>query len=641
MLKQVMSDLSKIKYPAFKRLELYVYGVFFQKFQKEVNYAIENNFDSYELHHEYFHLLQNTFDKASKNSRKKYLSFVEKGPDEKHLEFWNLQKEQYGEGFVDLRIRLWKADKLKPVLKHLSKNERERFGDITEEKGGFTHSDFHSYSSGVVTSQPKSELQDNWTPKQVFDFITNYKAKELDFGVHDGTPEKFQNYVQNNSKKYSKLALKCLDLDSVFISRFFSGIEKAVEQKNTVVWESVLPLCEKIIDAIKTNRFLETKKTSILSSMIPALENGIEFDSIDFSFRDRIWDLLNDFVVLVEVEHSEEEGYPREDWDAFGISINTIDGKTFHAIMKYAIWCESHLNKKRLFAPEVKELLSRYFEQKISLSVSKQAVLGYYLTILYYYDKEWIKSELDNLFKNKNETLARAAWDAYLIGKIYGDVYGDLREFYDNHIKKLNSPPLKDGRLWDYDQRVIDHITLAYLFKFKDSEKIFKFMIGNSHEKVLAHCAWRISRILKSQKEKPNKSFDNSAFKKLWKNSELTSNEELRMWVEYSPFSKKETLELLHNSLKKSTESIRFLSFLVEELESYAKTHAQLTLKCLDLLIGKRINDPEFHIAKEKLKSVLEILLKNQKTQKKTMSLINHLGELGHNEYGEFLKNKK
>jgi len=99
--------------------------------------------------------------------------------------------------------------------------------------------------------------------------------------------------------------------------------------------------------------------------------------------------------------------------------------------------------------------------------------------------------------------------------------------------------------------------------------------------------------------------------------------------------------ELLYNSLKKSTKSVRFLSFLVEELESYAETHAQLTFKCLDLLIRKRINDPEFHIAREKLKSVLEILLKNQKTQKKTMSLINHLGELGHNEYGEFLKNKK
>ena len=263
---------------------------------------------------------------------------LKKVPDEKHLEFWKLQKEQHGEGFIDLRIRLWKADKLRPVLKHLSKNEREKFGDITEEKRGFPHPDFHVYSSGVVTSQPESELQDNWTPEQVFGFITNYKAKELDFGVHDGTPEKFQNYVQNNSKKYSKLALKCADLNSVFISRFFSGIEKAVEQKNTVAWESVLSLCEKIVNAIKMNKFLETKKTSVLSSMIASLEDGIEFDSIDFSFRDRIWNLLNDFIILTEVEHSWEEGYPREDWDAFGISINTIDGKTFHAIMKYAIW---------------------------------------------------------------------------------------------------------------------------------------------------------------------------------------------------------------------------------------------------------------------------------------------------------------
>ena len=115
----------------------------------------------------------------------------------------------------------------------------------------------------------------------------------------------------------------------------------------------------------------------------------------------------------------------------------------------------------------------------------------------------------------------------------------------------------------------------------------------------------------------------------------------MRTWVEYSPFKKKETLDLLCNSLKKSTKSIRFLSFLVEELEPYAKTHAQLTFKCLDLLIHKRINDPEFHIAREKLKSLLQILLKNQTTQKKTTLLIHHLGELGYNEYNELLKNNK
>lgn len=638
-LRQIMRDLSKRKYPAFRRIELHVYRTFPKTFKKEIDLAVQKYFDIYELHHEYFHLLQSTFGQASENSRRKYLSFVERGPDKRRIECWKLQERQHGDNLVDLKIRLWKADKLKPILKHLSNREKGEFGDLVDEKRGFPHPDFRAYSS-VGTGQPETELKDDLTPDQVFGLITNYKAKELDFEVRDGTPEKFQNHVRNNSEEYSKLALKCANLDSVFIFRFFTGIEKAAEQKNTIVWECVLSLCEKIIGAIKENKF-SGNKTATLSSMISALGDGIEFDSIDFSFRDRVWSLLIDFVILAETDPSWEEGYPRENWDSFSISINTIDGKTFHAIMKYAIWCESHLNKKRLFVLEVKETLSHYMEQKIPASVSKQAVLGYHLTTLYYYDKKWIKSKLSDVFKNKSENLSRGAWDAYLVGWIYGDVYEDLEEFYAKHVKKLNSPPLKDGELWAYDERVINHITLAHLFKFKNSEKIFYDMIDHGHEKVLAHCAWHIGCILKEQKEKPNKSFDTGAFKKLWKNSRMTSNEELRMWVEFSPFNEKNTLELLYNSLRKSTKSIRFLSLLVGSLEPHAKSQAQLTLKCLDLLVRKRINDPEFHIARERLRAVLQILLQNQKTQKKTRSLVNYLGEFGYNEYGDLVTSEK
>jgi len=638
-LRQIMQDLSKRKYPAFRRIELHVYRTFPKIFQKEIDFAIQEYFNSYELHHEYFHLLQDTFGKASENSRRKYLSFVERGPDKRHVEYWKLQEKQYGDNLVDLKIRLWKADKLRPVLKHLSNSEKGKFGDLVDEKRGFPHPDFHAYSS-VGTGQPATELKDGLTPDQVFGLIANYKAKELDFEVRDGTPEKFQNYVRSNSEEYSKLALKCANLDSVFIFRFFSGIEKAVEQKNTIVWECVLSLCEKIIGAMKANGF-SGNKTATFSSMISALEDGIGFDSIDFSFRDRVWSLLTDFVLLAETDPSWEEGYPKENWDSFRISINTIDGKTFHAVMKYAIWCESHLNKKRLFVQEVKETLSHYMEHKIPASVSKQAVLGYRLATLYYYDKKWIKSKLSDIFKNENENLARAAWDAYLVGDIYGDVYEDLEEFYAKHVKKLNSPQLKDGELWDYDERAINHVTLAHLFKFKNSEKIFYDMIDNGHERVLANCAWHIGCALKEQKEKPDKSFDTEAFKKMWKNSRMTSNEELRMWVEFSPFDEKSTLGLLYDSLRKSTKSIRFLPLLVESLGPYAKSQAQLTLKCLDLLVRKRINDPEFNIAREKLRAVLQTLLQNPKTQKKTRSLINHLGEFGYNEYGDLVTSEK
>lgn len=641
LLKQILQKISEINYPVFRRLELYVYWVYPEHFKKEIDVAIENYFDIYELHHEYFHLLKNTFSLASKKTREKYLSYVEKGPDKEHLEFWNQQAEHQQPGFVDLKIRLWKSDKLRSIVNHLTKDKKEKYTDLIDEEIGFPHPDFHIYTSGAKTSEPVSELKDNLTPYQVIDFIKNYKTKELDFGYHDGTSEKFQDYVQNDSESYSKLALKCADLDSVFIYRFFRGIEEAIKQKKVIIWESILSLCEKIIDSIKQGKYGKQKEFNILDSIASLLEEGIGFDSINFAFRSRVWKLLNDLVILQDADSSSLESYPREDLDAYGISINTTDGKTFHAMMKYAIWCKKQLKEKKIFVAEVKELLSNYLEQKLPSTVSRQAVLGYYLPTLYYFDKKWIRSQLPNLFKNQNEVLSRAAWDSYLLRDVYNDVFNDLLNEYNSHIKKLNAPPFKDDRLWKFDERVIEHITLAYLFKFKKAEKIFNYMLNHSHEKVLSHCAWHIGHILRGQKHRPNKSFDIDAFRKIWKNSKLANNEDLHTWVEYTPFNKTETLQLTYNSLKKSTKSIRFLSFLVEQLESYAKTHAQSTLKCLDLLIHTRANDPTFHIARENLRNVLQILLQNKKTKKGTATLIHYLGELGYNEYKDLLEDNK
>ena len=549
------------------------------------------------------------------------------------MELWEQQSvNQQESGYVERRIKFWKSDKLNPILDYLTDNERKKFKNVLEVERGFPHPDFHVYTEGAKTSEPKSELPDNLGVDQVFDYLKGYEPKELEFGYHDGTPEKFQNYVKDNSDIYSKYALKCLNLEPTFLTRFFYGIHDAIKEKKVINWETILSLSEQIIENIKQGK---QKGNGITSSLVNVLEDGIGLDSIDFSFRNRIWNMLCNLIAITDVDVPEDS--PQENQDAYSISINSVDGKIFHSILKYAIWCEKHLGKKRIFIPEAKNILSDYLDKKLPSTISRQTVLGYHLPSLYYYDKPWIRKKLSNLFSAQNESLSTAAWDGYLLRQVYSDIFEDLISQYEIHVNKLNSPPFTDGRLWNYDERVIQHITLAYLFKFKNSAKLFNKMLAHSHEKVLSHCAWWIGRILDEQKKKPSKSFDLVAFRKLWKDSPLTSSEELHSWVEYTPFDKKETLSLLYNSLRKSTKSIKFLSFLVEELESYAKTHPQSTFKCLDLLIRKKANDPEFHIARDHLKPVLQTLLQNNTTKKNTTALVHHLGELGYNEYNVLL----
>lgn len=641
-LKQILKNLAKIDYPAFRRLELGVYWNYPKNFKKEVNIAIEKYFNIYELHHEYFHLLKNTFQFASKETRKKYLLYVERGPREELLELWKKQAEQQEPGFLDFKMRFWKLTKLKPIINNLTGSEKKQFTGIIDKEVELPHPDFNIHTSGMKRIEPISELKDGLSPADVFQFMKNYKPKKLDFEHYDGTSEKFLEYVKNDPESYSKLASKLENFSPDFIHKFLDGIKNAINQKKNPNWKQVLSLCSKIIDSIKKGKYGEQKEINLLDSIASLLEQGIGSDSIDFAFRDQVWKLLKALTIMENTDDSWEGRYPGEDWDAFGISINTTNGISFHAILKYAIWCNSHLKKnKQVFVPEVKEILSDYLDKKLPNTISRQAVIGHHLPTLYYFDKEWIRQELSKLFKNENEILSRAAWDGYLVGNVYRDIFGDLTDAYDKHLKKLNKPPFKNGQLWEFDRRVIQHITLAYLFRYDKATKLFSYMIDHSHERALAHCAWYIGTLLREQKIKPSKFFDSEAFRKIWKNSKLTSNEELRTWLEYSPFDKNETIQLLLKSLEKSTKSIKFLSLIVEQLGSYAEKYPQLTVKCLELIIHGISDDPEIYMSSENLKKVFQILLNsmNKTAKKKTISLINYLGELNHNEYRDLLEN--
>ena len=631
-LKQVLNEMSKVDYPVFRRLELYVYWSFPEHFKRQINRAINVNFDKYELHHEYFHLLANCLPYATKKTREKYLACVDIGPDERRIKSWMARKENQEPGTVDLMIGYWKANKIAPIKKHLTEEEAKKFADLMDDNS--IYPDFHIYSHGAKVSEPKSELKDNLTPDEVFKFISSYAIKkQLSFGYYDGTPQKFQEYVAKEPQNYSRLALRCLGLDSEFKHRFFRGAEDAIKQKNTIDWESVFSLCTRIIDLAKDQK--DHKICSTIDHIVSLLKAGMELDSINFDFRNRVWKLLTSLITLQNSDRVRGDEHVVEDWDVFGLTSDTTDEQTFYSVIAYIIWCEQH-TKKRFFDPGAKKLITDYLEQKITATISRQVVLGYQLVNLYYYDSGWIRKRLTNLFKNQDDKFSKAAWHGYLTGVIHGEVFRDLIPQYETHVKKLGSAMLDNGELLGDDKQVIEHITKCCLYQIEEAENIFTRMIQNTHEKVHSHCAWIITMVLREHKQRPIRSFNIEAFRKVWEDSQLTSNPELLFWVEYSPFDKKKTLELFYNSLVKSPKSITFpLSF--EELEPYTETYPQLTLSCLDLLIRTRSRDPDFYIFGEKLKNMLRILLKKDETRSSATALIHYLGEHGIYEYKDLL----
>ncbi|MGI0060715.1 MAG: hypothetical protein ACREBJ_13205, partial [Nitrosotalea sp.] len=196
-----------------------------------------------------------------------------------------------------------------------------------------------------------------------------------------------------------------------------------------------------------------------------------------------------------------------------------------------------------------------------------------------------------------------------------------------------------DGRLTKFDENLINHITIAYLYKVKNGETLFCELLKASNEKMFSHWAWEIGRILRSNKEKPSKLFDLEAMRKIWK-SKLANHGEISWWFINSPFDKKATIDLLLDALKRMPILVNFISTVEKELEEYAKELPLETIEALELIMKSDKNRSELYAIRGlTTQNLLKTLLdsKNKDAISKTKLLINYLGTLGFNEYKDLL----
>ncbi len=643
VIKKELALLGKKTYPIFRRLELHIYRKFFKHFKKEIEQAIIQDFDNSNLIHEYFHLLKENFLKVSKNTRQKYFELVEKGPKKELLDAWKEYEKFQQKDYAKKRLKRWKVAKLEPISEHLTEKRKHQFDELVREVGHPSIPDFRFRSSRVKRSEPLTDLIDGLDTEQVFLFIKSYIPDEKTFGYHDGTASKFQEYVESYPAEFSRRSLDLQTVNPVFSRSLFRGLEEVIKKNDKKIeWNPVLSLCKSIIESTKKNKYSKTRDFEILDYIAGVLQLGLQENSIGFDLRKTVWELL-ELLAIFEDKSSWDERYPDEQWDSYGISINTLTGNTFHAIIEYAIWCHEHLkkNKNPVFVTEVKKVLSNYFANKISNSISVHAVLGFQLPTLFFFDKKWTIKNLSNLFKHKQEKLNIAAWDAYLLNSVYPHLFDVVYDNYYKHIQTFNDLQLKqEGVLWEFDERLIQHVTLAYFRSIKGSETLFNELLRYDNKKVSSHCASFIGWILQEQKEDPSKSFDTEVMRKIWKESKLSANEDIGRWLEYTPFEKDETIKLVLNSLKKFDASLSLPFDLVDNLEPYAKSHPLQTVSCLELLIKQDTKDVEApYILGRNSKKILGILIKSNKKDvvDKTKSLIHYLGELNYNEYKELL----
>ena len=165
-------------------------------------------------------------------------------------------------------------------------------------------------------------------------------------------------------------------------------------------------------------------------------------------------------------------------------------------------------------------------------------------------------------------------------------------------------------------------------------------MLHFENEHVLSYCAKHIGRILRGKKKNPSHPFNIRAMRRIWRNSKLSTNESVSLWLESTPFTEDETIKLFLNSLQKSNTNLKYPYRLIDSLRQYAKSHPLQIVECLELMVHKDVKNHDDHYMRtRKFDKILKILLAshNDNVVKRAISLINYLGALGYNEYKDLL----
>ena len=628
-LKDIMNTIHQKDYRIYRRLELYIYTQFSHAFKHEIIMSILWYFGNTYMHHEYYHLIKTAFSTLPVHIKQRIFESVDSGL--KPEEFERI-KNEYGENVAKNREKYWKIKHFEPIKDDLDEKHRRIYSKLVGELGVPEHPDHLSYHT-VSIGQPAIEpdLFRNKTANQVFEIVKNYTIPNKSFAFDDITVATFRKYVENNPLECSKKSSE-LELSDVTIQyALLSGLGHAVEKGKDIKWEGVLPLIEYVVLSVPNSKNYALKFYDPIQSIYSLMDDGFKKDSIGFQLKDRVWKVIKP-LVEIGTNAQEPKGYPNDQTNSLEMSLNNINGMSFHVVYQYAAWCERHGNKKRILVHEAKQIFEDYLNKKLSgYTISRHAVLGVFFPNFYYLDQKWIKNILEKIRFDKNEWIA--FWEGYVVwNKLYGYVFDDLYSWYDQFLNEkelIQSLALKQS----YNS-TMDHVMLAYFYDLDNADSfVEKFLdnadkLDNKNEEIkllIGHCVHHIGIIIKDTDPKFNK----QKLANMWKRPSVLQHN-LDRWFRDSPLNKKTTISLYLDYVKVYRKKFDLVYTSIGALCSYIEGFPQEVIDCLEILIAKRAND---HIPEEKTKDVLKSLLAidNNQIRTKCFTIIGEMRKLGYN----------
>jgi hypothetical protein len=321
----------------------------------------------------------------------------------------------------------------------------------------------------------KIDLEDK-SIDEIIRFYNNIKENEIkDFNGYN-YKKNLSDYIKVNFYNLYDKLVKFIDMKDKFQIEIIDALR-------TIEISSNKSYINSIFEYIKT--YLKNKKVNLREYIMYTNNNLIEL--IDENQADE----LEKIIIKIIDENESLTNKEDKKIDNIARTINSLLGISFKVLLKITLR-RNELNEQKeeiKWSSQVKEIFNDFLKRKNSLNYF--TILGMYLYILYYIDKQWVIKNIGEIFNQQKYDLRKASMEGFLGNSKFTKNLYLLVKDGDNYSYAINN--FEEN---EYRKIAIQHIIIAFLNDdetINGPDSLLKKILEDKKYFDINHVIWYLS----------------------------------------------------------------------------------------------------------------------------------------------------
>lgn len=546
---------------------------------------------------------------------------------------------------------------LSSISKYLEPDWKKAFDDLNSK---FSNSDYppqyatyHWSFVGPLSPLDQTDIA-NMKLEALVEYLKSYKSEESRKGhSEEGLSRELTKDVESNPMKYLESIVMLLNsnLSIRYHSSILLGFRDALSNRKTINYEklvSYLNQLNQLFESGEANtqgksnfRYAVLEIYRVLFGQYDIFKKSIENNAI----------IQNIFSYLQD--DSPDEHYDRVNDDPIFTGINSIRGKTLHAIFQCLIWMiveNGKIDENYFVGSIVLEIIDKikfhFTESKYRDFHTDRSVLGQYIRYLYLINSGWFHENISWILPSERKEVLDVTFHSFIkLGGFDSRLYSELKQYYYEMVEGLDDlfqNPNSEKGVRPFN--IADHIMLIYGFGLEDlnSEGIVDLFFKKAPDFLKGNAIRFIGTKIPNDEK-----FIESA-KSLWQwrvdSGSLSVRElsEFMEWWNSEKFDASWIFSFLHLYKTQANELRKLLGFRIGKVFDFLDENFENNPNLVLEIIDAYSNTNEFYLAPNKSGSLWSILKKGlaesiPQIKQRTEDIVHKLGSFGHLSYRELL----